>query len=130
MPQKGSKLKISEVERPSQLFQLNVQDRLLPLIESGQKTTEVRVNTGRFKDVQVGDRLQFNGRPDVIRLVTRRTEYSCIDVLLQVEDPSSIGPGFSTSEIAKVLHQIYPPAREVSGMVVFGLGMPGNKQEL
>ena len=92
-----------------------IRDEYLQQILSGLKTVEVRVAYPNIARLQAGDHLLLNDR---YRYRLRRVEtYTDFEALLAIEEPSAIAPDLSPTELLQALRQIYPPRREMLGVV-------------
>lgn len=96
-----------------------VREVLLPFLENGTKTVEVRTAKPRFKVVKQGDAICFNRRQDLTFDVVRIGRYENFPEMLEHEDPNSIVPGFSASAIEKMLNMFYRPKDEQLGVLAF-----------
>ena len=92
-----------------------IKDEYLDWILAGRKTVEVRVAYSNITRLQPGDRLLLNDRyPFSIRRISR---YANFEELLAHEDPASIAPDLSSSELLTALRAIYPEEKEALGVV-------------
>ncbi|MEU9288786.1 NUDIX domain-containing protein [Streptomyces sp. NPDC048275] len=117
----------------SRQHHFNLLERYYVQVESGRKTTEVRVGTPKKADVKAGDTIVFHeegsGRElDII--VKRATSYASFDELLDAEDPARINPDAAPAEQLADLRRIYPPDKEALGPLAFEFdhrpGRPGH----
>jgi ASC-1-like (ASCH) protein len=92
-----------------------IKDEYLQKILAGRKTIEVRVGYSNIARLQAGDRLLLNGRhPYIIQRIER---YTSFEELLAHEDPASIAPEMTASELLHALRAIYPADKEALGVV-------------
>ncbi|WP_067460712.1 ASCH domain-containing protein [Actinomadura macra] len=104
--------------------EINIRRPYLDLIEQGVKTVEVRVGYASMRRIQAGQDLTFvSGDKRLPTRVTRVTEYTTFDAMLDAEDPRSIGGelGESREELLAVIRGIYPPEKEKLGVLVIGI---------
>jgi HAD superfamily hydrolase (TIGR01509 family) len=92
-----------------------IREPYLSQILSGRKTIEVRVGYGNILRLQPGDRLKLNDRHIVI--VRRVGRYTSFEELLAQEDPAAIAPDLPPDDLLGALRAIYPPEKEVLGVV-------------
>lgn len=108
-------------ELPRQFHTLSIFPELLPLIESGQKTLDVRVAYPQILRVKIEDIIRFNGNPQYARKVTRIGAYGNFDEMYDQEDFRLIHPTVPLNQQLAFLHRIYPPDKEQLGVRVFEL---------
>ena len=97
--------------------ELWIRDEYLRMILAGRKTIEVRVGYSNITRLQVGDRLLLNNQyPYIIQRVGR---YANFEELLACEDPASIAPGMTASELLNALRAIYAADKEALGVAAF-----------
>ena len=92
-----------------------IKDEYLRLILTGLKTIEVRVGYGNIKRLQVGDRLLLNDQH--LFVIRRIGRYASFEELLAHEDAASIAPDVPPGQLLEKMRAIYPPAKEVLGVV-------------
>ncbi|MFE0353323.1 NUDIX domain-containing protein [Streptomyces nigra] len=89
-------------------------------VEAGRKTIEVRVATSQKRAVAVGDTVVFHDRDtgrELDNIVQRITPYPSFEDLLSSEDTMRIDPDGPPGELLANLRSIYPPAKEVLGVL-------------
>jgi ASC-1-like (ASCH) protein len=91
--------------------------KLLPFIEDGSKTLEIRLLRGTWKRIKIDDSIDFSLK--VTRKVVAIRHYDSPEKMLREEDPAKILPGKTANEILALLRQIYPNSSEK--IVVFEL---------
>jgi len=94
-----------------------VRDEYLQDILTGRKDIEVRVGYSNIVRLQVGDVLRLNDRYPYV--ITRIGQYGSHEALLEIEEPQRIAPGMSHEELLAALRDIYPPEKEVLGVIAF-----------
>ena len=110
-----------EIKKETTMKTLRVKPRFFNLICSGKKDLEVRVGYESVNRIQTGE---------YIRLVTHQStfdvrvhairKYPDFQTMLDKEIHKRIVPGsISSSEVLSLLKEIYPPAKEKLGIVVF-----------
>lgn len=107
------------IETPKQIHNVSIRPEFLNLIETGQKTLDVRVAYPHILRVSVGDILRFNNASqfDVIRI----GDYESFDEMYENEDYRLIHPYSTQRQQLNVLHQMFGP-KEQLGVRVFELG--------
>jgi len=86
--------------RQKQVHEFRVYREILPLIESGEKTHEVRVAYPIFKKIQVGDIIDFgNGvKKTVVAIQSFESPDACINTL----GANAFLPGQSEDDLLKI----------------------------
>lgn len=99
---------------------MRVKDRFLRYIQEGSKDLEVRVGYDTIREIRVGEFVEFTSRTRTVLVrVTDVREYADIRQMLEREDPERILPHYTKPELERLLHEIYPPAKESLGVFVF-----------
>jgi len=115
------------LEQPKR--ELIIRAPYLELIANGTKTVEVRVGYRKMRSIAAGQELTFvSGDRRVPTRVRRVTEYPSFDVMLDPEDPRSIGGdlGEDRGKLLAVIRGIYPPDKERLGVLAIEIEMePG-----
>ncbi|MFJ4671543.1 ASCH domain-containing protein [Kitasatospora purpeofusca] len=94
---------------------------LVPLVDSGAKTLEIRVADAKRRALQAGDLIEFTpadgttGRALV--QIVRASVYTDFPALLAAESPDRIHPELDAAQQLALLRAIYPPEREALGAV-------------
>lgn len=97
---------------------MSIYKQYLDLIASGEKTVEVRVGYPSMRRVTPGQLVRFvSGDEQCLTRVTRVTEYSSFEAMLDQEDPTAIGAVASREELLKAIRSIYPPEKEALGVL-------------
>lgn len=80
--------------------EMRVFREVLPYIKSGQKIYEVRVAWNRFRNISVGDTLDFgNG---ILKTVTEIQRFTTPEECLNALDSEKILPGHTSEELLKM----------------------------
>lgn len=101
------------------IHQFEVKDYMLPFIQNGRKSLEIRVADEKRKMVHSGDSITFNNT--VTRKVVMVRGYLSFVDMLEQENPEKIMPGWGKDKILKGLRDIYPDTKENLGVLVFEL---------
>lgn len=99
--------------------QFGLRPFMLPFIEIGRKSLEIRVADEKRKTVRRGDSITFNQQ--VTRKVMAIRSYSSFKEMLNSEDSEKIMPGWGPIEILAALKETYTPNQEELGVLVFEL---------
>lgn len=94
-----------------------IKDEYLNQILNGSKTIEVRVGYPNLSSLEAGDRLLLNDR--YLYRIRRIGHYPDFESLLSHEDPAEIAPELKRTALLEVLQELYPPAKEVLGVLAF-----------
>ena len=100
--------------------ELNIRKPYLKLIADGIKTVEVRVGYSSVRKIQPGQDLVFiEGDERVATRVKRVTEYPTFEMMLDHEDPRTIGGdlGNDKAQLLAIIRSIYPPEKECLGVL-------------
>ncbi|UUU24193.1 ASCH domain-containing protein [Streptomyces sp. DSM 40750] len=98
--------------------ELNLYRQYFNLVAAGTKTIEVRVKYPHLADLAAGDVIRFRikGTDETCEAeVTRVTEYSDFEALLDGEGPASVNPDTNRDEQLANIRKIYPPEKEALG---------------
>jgi len=102
--------------------------KYLKQVISGEKTTEGRIHSGPFKNVQQGDRIRFfnDGGPYISALceISEVNEYKTFREMLEGEGYSTMIPDArSLNEAVSIYNRIpsYPERAEENGVVALKL---------
>lgn len=86
---------------------------------AGEKTVEIRVAYANIAKLRTGDHLLLNDQhPFEIQWISI---YDSFDTLLANVEPGKIAPGVSRPELIQTLREIYPPDKEILGVVALHL---------
>lgn len=92
------------------------------LIATGRKTVEIRVNDSSRKKIKEGSLIRFRCQGDeILTRVTRVARYSSFEEMFDHEAVGSVNPLATREEQLANIRQIYPPEREVLGVVAIGI---------
>jgi len=98
---------------------MRVKDKFLKFIQAGKKDLEVRVGYKSFKNIKVGELINFNNRNrSVVGEVVDIRNYNTFEEMLNSEDPNRIVPGTTKDSLLKLLKDIYPESKEKLGVIV------------
>ena len=101
---------------------MRIYERFGVMIESGEKTIEIRVGYGSMKKIKAGDTIRFLvGNRSCDRRVVRVSNYASFDDMMKREDPRKINPHKSAKEQLDEIKKIFPPDKERLGVLVFEL---------
>lgn len=92
-----------------------IKEEYLKQILAGRKTIEVRVGYNNILRLKPGDCLLLNDQYSFI--LKRNAVYQSFDELLAQEDPHAIAPGLPLDQLLPAMRSIYPPEKEVLGVV-------------
>ena len=92
-----------------------IKDEYLRQILSGRKKVEVRLAYSNLTRLQPGDLLMLNDEHPY-RLI-RITRYNSVAELLANEDAGQIAPEVLPEELLALILSIYPPEKEILGLV-------------
>ena len=91
---------------------ITVKKEFFDLIESGQKTVEIRLATPELrKSVKAGTIIKFINNKVCRRKVTRVTIYTSLEDMIDSEDNRKIHPTAEPEEILSRLQEIYDTQR-------------------
>ena len=108
-----------DLDRGDLMKQMRLKNKYLDMMRTGAKSLEVRVAYDSVKKIKVGDTIAFLSREDrLVRSVKAVRCYPNFNEMLDSEDHQKIVPGLSRSELASLLHEIYPPNKEAFGVIV------------
>jgi len=106
---------------------MNVSEPWYTLISLGIKTIEGRLNKGKFKEMQVGDIIEwtnndFNKRSTITR-ITKKISYNTFEEYLQTEGLENCLPGINNIEDGKNVYYKYysQEAEREFGVLAIGL---------
>lgn len=99
--------------------QFGIRAFMLPFIQHGRKSLEIRVADAKRKKVRKSDFITFN-QQTTKRVVAIRKYPSFVE-MLKMEDPEKIMPGWTSSQILTGLTEIYTLDQEELGVFVFQL---------
>ena len=94
-----------------------VKSWILPQIESGRKSLEVRMPSRYMDSIEVGDTLVFNEK--VRRYVKAVRKHRNIEELLLQENSFKILPGHDYALLQDRFAQMWEPGRDRKGVLVF-----------
>lgn len=110
-------------ERQPKTIQVSVTVPIFDLIESGEKSIEVRVRDAYFANIAVGDKFRLISKNRIgYRNIIRIGTYSNFEDLVAREKSGNIYPGATPSEILAGLRRIYAFSAERKGVLAFELG--------
>jgi ASC-1-like (ASCH) protein len=98
---------------------MSIYKRYFDLIASGRKTTEIRVNDSRRREITEGSLIRFRCREEEV--LTRVTRYRSFEEMFDHESVTSVNPTATREEQLTNIRQIYPPEREALGVVAIGI---------
>jgi len=99
---------------------MRIYDRFYRLIESGEKTVEVRVAYSGMQNIHEGAVIRFtNGDRRCDRRVIRVSRYDSFAEMMHQEDPKKINPYQSAEVQLREIRRIFPPNKEAIGVIVF-----------
>lgn len=97
---------------------LRIYRKYYQLIESGEKTIEVRVGYSSMKNIIAGQLLKFVCQDDeCLTKVKRVKEYKSFNDLFKNENPAQINPHLSVEEQLVEIRKIFPPDKERLGVL-------------
>lgn len=107
---------------------MRIYKRFYDLIERGEKSIEVRVAYSSMKKIGVGDIIRFTSGKNTScdRIVTRVSEYTSFQEMMDNEDPEKINPHKNADEQLTEIRKIFPPHKERIGVLVFEFVLPEN----
>ena len=106
----------------SRAHEMGIYKRYFDLIATGRKTTEIRVNDTRHRDIKEGALIRFRCQDDqVLTRVTRTARYDTFDEMFDHEEVAAINPLATRDEQLANIRQIYPPERETLGVLAIGI---------
>lgn len=110
-------------QRPrARAHELGIDKRYFDLIAEGRKTTEIRVNDSRRKNIAVNSLIRFKcGDEEVLTRVTILARYNSFEEMFDHEDVASVNPTATRAEQLANIREIYPPEREALGVVAIGI---------
>jgi ASC-1-like (ASCH) protein len=93
----------------SSYHKITLQQKYLDLIKSNKKTVEGRLNTGRFKNIKVGDIVEwFSSNNKVITEIIFIHKYDSFENMLKHETIDLVLPGIkSISEGVDIYNEFY-----------------------
>ena len=101
---------------------MRIYERFGVMIESGEKTIEIRVGYSSMKKIKAGDTIRFLvGKRSCDRRVVRVSIYASFDEMMKHEDPHKINPYKSSKDQLDEIKKIFPPDKERLGVLVFEL---------
>lgn len=92
-----------------------IKDEYLNQILDGRKTIEVRVAYSNLINLEPGDILRLNDQ--YTYKIQHIAKYPDFEELLQNENPVDIAPDLQANELLQTLRQIYPPEKEMLGVL-------------
>ncbi|MGH3766444.1 MAG: ASCH domain-containing protein [Pseudonocardiaceae bacterium] len=102
--------------------EMGIYKRYFDLIATGRKTTEIRVNDSSRRKIKEGSLIRFRCQGDqVLTRVTRVARYNTFDEMFDHEEVAAVNPRATRDEQLANIRQIYPPEREVLGVVAIGI---------
>jgi len=102
---------------------MRIKQRFFDLINSGQKTLEVRVGYDAINRIQAGEQIQLSTQTSNLQVKVRAIRrYRSFEAMLAKESFKNIAPDVSSqAELLALLKQIYPANKEKLGVVVLEL---------
>lgn len=101
---------------------IQIYDKYYRMIESGEKTIEVRVGYSGMRRIQAGDVLCFNQK--INRRVVRVAEYKSFEDMFKSEDARKINPHETVPQQLAAIRTIFPKHKEDLGVLIFDLTNP------
>lgn len=112
----------ADLDTRPRAHEMGIYKRYFDLIATGRKTTEIRVNDSSRRKIKPGSLIRFRCQGDeVLTRVTRVTRYANFDEMFDHETVASVNPLATREEQLANIRQIYPPEREVLGVVALGI---------
>lgn len=100
------------------MINFNVQEPYKTHLLSGQKTVEWRLKKGKFADLKVGDRLQFDDTGEIF-VVERLASYPSFEAMLEAEGVDQVLPWIEAiKKWVELYYQFYSPAQEAEFWVL------------
>jgi ASC-1-like (ASCH) protein len=98
---------------------MRVKMKFFRLIMAGTKSLEVRVAYSNLQSIVPESQIKLVSGNDqgVIRVVAVR-KYADFESMLAQESAEHIVPGMSAPDVLRLLREIYPPHKEVLGVLV------------
>ncbi len=113
----------------SRTHEMGIYGRYFDLIATGRKTTEIRVNDASRRDIKEGSLIRFRCQGDqVLTRVTRTARYDTFDEMFDHEELAAINPLATRDEQLANIRQIYPPEREMLGVIAIGIELVDSPQ--
>jgi ASC-1-like (ASCH) protein len=101
---------------------LRIQPQYLRLINSGEKTLEIRVGYDHIKTIKPGTVLKLISNSDSVMCEVRDVRvYPDLKKMIENEEISDTLPGVAPQNALKQLRKIYPPTKEQLGIYVLQL---------
>ena len=99
---------------------MSLREPNLRKIQSGVKTVEIRVRYPNYKDLAVGQLLQFlSGDDQCLTRIVKLNDYPSFEAMLENEDPLAIGyeAEITRDQMLERVRAIYPPKKEALGVL-------------
>jgi ASC-1-like (ASCH) protein len=94
-------------------FEITLMGKYLNFIKSGQKKVEVRINSGQFKNVKIGDTIKFFNRTDEVTCEVTSTEvFKDFRTLLEKAGVENVIPGCKSIDEGNRLINSIPTFQE------------------
>jgi ASC-1-like (ASCH) protein len=113
------------------IIEVTLKNKYLEYIKSGKKTVEVRINSGQFRNIKVGDKIKFFSRSnEVVCEVTSIDKFSDFKTLLEDKGVENVIPDcFSVDEGVRLINSIptFTERCRKNGCIAFGLKVINQK---
>lgn len=104
------------------IFKIHCDDPWFSLIRQGVKSVEGRKKTHTYKNIRVGDQINFtNGKESFIADVTEVREYPSIEKYLEDVSVEKALPGIKTLEEALAIYYQWTPEEKIKQYGFLGI---------